>query len=86
MQNYIIPYPVFYEVIKRYSEKHRHYHNWQHIQEMFSLADSLNIKLSEAQMIAIIFHDVVYNIGDKDNELKSALFMKEELEGTYISN
>lgn len=86
MQNYLIPYPVFYELIRKYSKKHRHYHNWEHINEMLSIADSLSVELSEAQKIAILFHDVIYNIGDKDNEIKSALFMREELEGTYISD
>lgn len=85
MQNFSLPYNILYKVIKRYSENNLAYHNWGHIQEMFMIADSLDIKLSQSQELAILFHDVVYKAGAKDNEEKSACFMRKELEGTGIS-
>jgi predicted metal-dependent HD superfamily phosphohydrolase len=84
MQNFSLPYSILYKIIKKYSENNLSYHNWGHIQEMFMIADSLGIKLSQSQELAILFHDVVYKAGAKDNEEKSAYFMRKELEDTGI--
>lgn len=85
MQNFSLPYSILYKIIKKYSENNLAYHNWRHIQEMFMIADSLDIELSKSQELAILFHDVVYKVGAKDNEEKSASLMRKELENTGLS-
>lgn len=66
-------YPeVLTELTKRYQEPHRHYHTLTHIAWMFERAKKWRVELSEAQVLAIWFHDAVYEPGRSDNEQRSA--------------
>lgn len=66
--------------INRYNEPHRHWHNLEHIKKMIDDAKSKNI-LSDELLLAIIFHDIIYNPKANNNEELSAdLFSK------YIDN
>jgi len=56
-----------------YNEKHRVFHDWQHIQSGLDMFDKLNSGTTE-QKIAWLFHDIIYIPTQKDNEEKSALF------------
>jgi predicted metal-dependent HD superfamily phosphohydrolase len=61
----------------RYGEAHRRYHVWAHIETMLKLmewrqADLFNL---EAMELAILFHDVVYEPGEEENEKRSAGLM-----------
>jgi len=56
------------QIIKRYYEEHRFYHNFNHVKQMFDEAEIRGIELSEEQYLSILFHDVVYNPGSKTNE------------------
>lgn len=58
------------ELTRRYTEPHRHYHDLRHIADMLSKGAALN--LTEEQLMAIWFHDAVYEPGSKDNEEDSA--------------
>jgi len=58
-----------------YGEPHRFYHNWEHITSMLKSAKEQNI-LSEDLMLAILFHDIIYDPKEKDNEEKSAELFK----------
>ena len=60
------------ELIKNYMEPHRVYHTLDHIYSMFQVAQEHNIKLSDEQVLAILFHDAIYIPGRQDNEAKSA--------------
>lgn len=51
-----------------YCEPHRHYHNLGHIAHMFST----RVPLTPNQVMAIWFHDAIYQPGETDNEAKSA--------------
>jgi pantetheine-phosphate adenylyltransferase len=64
----------------RYDEPHRFYHNWNHIEYMLLKAQEQGI-LSDELLLAIIFHDIIYNPKNKDNEEKSA-----ELFRLYVEN
>lgn len=71
------------EVLRRYDEPHRHYHNRQHVLNMLAHVDSvcqhypdkLLVPYTRDEMsIATLFHDAVYDIGPvpQSNERNSA--------------
>jgi len=57
----------------KYNESHRFYHKMSHIRDMFAIAFYQNMKLSDEQIAAILFHDIYYDIPCKndDNEERS---------------
>lgn len=59
------------DILNRYDEPHRFYHNWEHIDYMLRLAEKRGI-LTEELFLAIIFHDIIYDPKAKDNEEQSA--------------
>lgn len=65
---------LFDEILKAYSAKNRHYHDYNHISYMLSFWAVNKSKLNDPEAIfwAIIFHDIVYKARRKDNEEKSA--------------
>jgi len=67
LTNFVIPY---------YSEPHRSYHTFEHIERILSDAEKMDIKLSPAQIIAILFHDIIYTPGSTTNEKDSARMLQ----------
>jgi len=67
-------------VLLAYEEKHRFYHNLDHIVTMINSALIQDI-LTDDLLLAIVFHDIVYEPRLDNNEEKSA-----ELFKTYIDN
>lgn len=70
--------PVWQNLIQRYGEHHRHYHNNRHLAFCLQQLD-LSTPLAgdvDAIEMAIWFHDVVYEPMAKDNEAKSAALFK----------
>ncbi len=70
------------QIIEKYSEKHRYYHNFIHIEKMFSKYTE-NISETDnfnAVFLSILYHDVVYEPKNSDNEEKSALFAEKHLQ------
>lgn len=65
---------VWNDLLRRYSETHRHYHNLSHIAAMLKHAQSCEFKLESFPVVqlAIWFHDVIYDARAKDNEFQSA--------------
>ncbi|WP_395058401.1 hypothetical protein [Flavobacterium sp.] len=61
---------------KAYSTKSRHYHNLNHLKEMIELYEiyKSNLKFPNEVLYAIFYHDIVYKVTRKDNELRSAEF------------
>lgn len=72
---------VFQELIQRYSEPERAYHNLEHIAQLLQTAETFKARLSdyEAVRMAIWFHDVIYNPLANDNEAESAAFAEKHL-------
>lgn len=68
------PQKILDILIAAYSEKQRAYHTVQHIYECLILFESIRSELNDAHavVLAIYFHDVIYDPQAKDNELKSA--------------
>ena len=78
---------TFSRLQKAYSEKHRYYHNTQHINATLShldlVADQItNIKAVE---LALWFHDAVYNPFSSSNEVDSADWASDFLKKNSIS-
>jgi predicted metal-dependent HD superfamily phosphohydrolase len=67
-------YPVFDRLVAAYSAPERHYHNLEHLGEMFRVASRLAAERDDhaAVQLAIWFHDAVYDPRAKDNEARSA--------------
>lgn len=70
------------ELDKNYTNRNRHYHNWQHIQQMISLWEVHKLELENPVevLLAIFYHDVIYKVTRKDNEAKSASMALNHLE------
>ncbi|WP_019961591.1 HD domain-containing protein [Woodsholea maritima] len=68
-----------------YAEPHRHYHTLRHIVSLLEGARDLRDHFEnwDAVRLAIVFHDVIYDVAKFDNEHQSALLLAEML-GEYI--
>ncbi len=75
------------EIVYRYSEQHRHYHNLTHLAHLFKLCDqNMNrIKNPAVMGFAIIYHDIVYDTYRQDNEEQSAAIAGEHLKELSIN-
>jgi pantetheine-phosphate adenylyltransferase len=62
-------------IFQLYNEEHRYYHTLEHINYMLNKAEE-NYELSDDLLIAIIFHDVIYDPKSTNNELESAKLFK----------
>jgi predicted metal-dependent HD superfamily phosphohydrolase len=64
------------DLVKAYSSKSRHYHNLNHLEEMIALFDNYKSELQfpNEVLYSIFYHDYIYKVTRKDNELKSAEF------------
>lgn len=62
------------EIVYRYAEQHRHYHNLAHIAFLFNLCDQYIDSISNPIVtgFAILYHDIVYDTYRPDNEEQSA--------------
>lgn len=65
----------FQMIITRYTETHRHYHNLHHLHALLQLQQAYAdvITDNESLLLAIFFHDIVYDVKQTDNEEQSAL-------------
>lgn len=59
-------------VHKTMSMPGRFYHNSQHVLNMFQMAKRLKLTLKNEEVLAILFHDIVYMPGDSNNEYDSS--------------
>jgi predicted metal-dependent HD superfamily phosphohydrolase len=66
-------YPVFDVLVAAYQAPERHYHNLEHLSEMFRVVERLAGVIDDpnALHLAIWFHDAVYDSRAKDNERRS---------------
>lgn len=68
-------------VLELYSQPHRRYHNLRHLQYCLETLDQVkdHVKDLPAAEAALWFHDAIYEVGSRDNELKSAAMAREVL-------
>ncbi len=66
-------YPVFDVLVAAHTAPERHYHNLEHLSEMFKVVERLTgiVEDPNALHLAIWFHDAVYDARAKDNERRS---------------
>ncbi|MBO6184247.1 MAG: hypothetical protein J6O88_06060 [Chryseobacterium sp.] len=69
------------EIEKNYSGKSRHYHNLQHLENMFEEIDVVRNQIENFNNISfsIFYHDLIYDATSKLNEEKSADIAEERL-------
>ncbi len=72
---------AYQELVSRYSEPHRHYHNLRHIAECLGEFDSARHLARDpaALELAIWFHDAIYDTHAPDNEEQSAALARRRI-------
>ena len=78
-----LPLGVYEDLRTRYSEPHRYYHTWEHIENMLEMLNKIESKLFCPELVkwAILYHDAVYDPVSTSNELHSTwLFV-----GSFLS-
>jgi len=60
------------DITRAYLEPHRKYHTLDHLVYMFNMAGRHGIKLNDQQIVAIWYHDYVYDPKSQSNEEDSA--------------
>lgn len=66
---------TYQDILLKYGESHRFYHNIDHIINLFSKVKEYDRLL----YYSILFHDIIYNVGSKTNEEDSANFFKNSI-------
>ena len=72
-------------VIECYGEKHRHYHNENHLRDVLSYL-SLKGEVSDELFLAAVYHDAVYDPRSDKNEWLSAEMFLVDAAGTNLSS
>ncbi|MCU0704905.1 MAG: hypothetical protein MUF18_13085 [Fimbriiglobus sp.] len=70
-------YPAFDNLVAAYSEPHRHYHTLEHVGEVLRVVGRL--KGGASVLLAVWYHDAVYDPKANDNETRSAELAMREL-------
>ncbi len=75
---------LFSNIISKYSEDTRQYHNTKHIQKMLDLSLEFTDELidSDVVQLAIFYHDIIYNSLSRTNETDSAALAVQQLSKT----
>lgn len=73
---------LWQEIETSYSQKGRHYHNLEHLNNMFSELELVKTKFSDFSNISfsVFYHDIIYDASSKSNEEKSAELAKKRLQ------
>lgn len=69
------------ELLSRWSEPHRAYHDRRHLLEVLDAVADLDPTDPTAVRLAAWFHDAVYDVAAPDNEERSAQLAKQRLPG-----
>ena len=78
MQKHKVPKKMaqknFDVIMQKYAEPTRHYHNQEHLINLFQtvLLYENRLEQADAVFLAVFYHDVIYNALQKNNEQKSA--------------
>ena len=72
------PREVMDDLKARYAEPQRSYHVWRHIEALLGWAEEVQPTLADADavILAILFHDAVYDPTRSDNESESARLLE----------
>lgn len=69
------------EIEKKYSQKHRHYHTLQHLENLLIEITEIKIEVTDwhTTLFSLFYHDIIYNPLKNNNEEKSAAFAVKRL-------
>jgi predicted metal-dependent HD superfamily phosphohydrolase len=71
------------EILERWKESHRGYHNLEHLKDLLKQIGKVDTKEKELLVLVALFHDIIYEPKNKDNEEQSAdFFLKNVKEKT----
>lgn len=76
------------DLLMRWAEPHRSYHNQQHLEDVLLALDHLSVRgeqIHPETLVAAWFHDAIYR-GQPDDELKSAQYAAHSLKHLGFSN
>jgi len=76
---------VYEDLLIRYTEEHRSYHNIEHIDHMLGVSRECGV-VDDAIEMAIWFHDVIYDPRAKYNERESADWFLHQYKGKLLSD
>lgn len=76
------------EIENKYSGKNRHYHNLEHLENMFEEIEHIKGWLDNYTNIAfsVFYHDIVYEATSKSNEEKSAVLAGKRLRSLGVND
>ncbi|WBX98400.1 hypothetical protein [Chryseobacterium gambrini] len=76
------------EIEKKYTEKGRHYHNLEHLENMFSELDAVKDEIENFHVLSfsVFYHDVIHDALSKSNEEKSAEFAEVRLKKINVDS
>lgn len=76
------------KLISNYKQKHRHYHDVNHIKAVLEHLDNAKYLASDCRAVefALWFHDAIYNVFSSKNELDSANWASSFLLANGINN
>jgi predicted metal-dependent HD superfamily phosphohydrolase len=77
---------IYDEVVRRYAEPQRRYHTLDHVGDCLQRFDRIRDRLDDpdAVELAIWFHDVIYDLGARNNERRSAEFYAARAAGAEL--
>jgi predicted metal-dependent HD superfamily phosphohydrolase len=75
---------TFDDLVARYREPHRHYHDVEHVDEVVAIVEGLGG--DAAVVLAAFFHDAVYDPRSSSNEAESAALARDALAGLGIDD
>lgn len=89
--NEILNLECWNEIENNYSSKSRHYHNLEHLKNMFTELDKFQSKIEnlDTLLFGIYYHDIIYKATKNNNEYQSALIFEKrisETSFTYLNN
>jgi predicted metal-dependent HD superfamily phosphohydrolase len=70
------------EIEKNYTEKKRHYHTIEHLENLLRQLDLIRDEIQDwdAILFTLFYHDVVYNVFKSDNEEQSAILAEKRMQ------
>lgn len=76
------------EIEKHYSDKKRHYHTLQHLDNLLTQLTEIKDKIQnwDTLLFTLYYHDIIYNATKSDNEEKSAELAEKRLKQISVSN
>jgi predicted metal-dependent HD superfamily phosphohydrolase len=82
------PRPVASDLLRRWSEPHRHYHNLDHLDQCIAGLDTYHKLAGDAPAVeaALWFHDAIYDPRATDNEIRSAALAREVFTRANVSS